>query len=197
MRTKILFALLVVGLSGAAQAELQDANLDGVMNQADSVVTIGFEELVSESTSYTEDGYLITTTGALRTTGQRGNPPPEVYAASSSQTNTLSAADEAPFSLRSIQLAGGPSVGGIWPQTITFTGLLSGGGSVTQSFVVTGSNENSIDISNWQTFVFDYADFQNVVSVSWQPQFTLADNITVGFLTKARPVVIFGDSFED
>jgi len=136
---------------------------------------IGFDTLVYGSTSYTEDGYVLTAlTGALRTSGQ-GNPGNEMYSASSAQTDTLSAVSGALFDLVSIELSGGPSIGGTWPQTVVFTGALAGGGSVVQSFSVVGTADWP---NNWQLFNFD-PGFQDLTSVSWTPAFTRADNITI------------------
>jgi len=158
-----------------------------------SAVVIGFEDLVSESTSYTEDGFSIATTGALRTNvgTPRGNPPPEMYAAQTNQTNTLTRVDGGSFDLVSIELAGGPEIGGVWPQMVTFTGMLAGGGSVMQSFSVAGTADAVPN--NWQLFNFS-SEFVALASVSWTPEYTLADNVVV---QPSNPLVVDPDASTD
>ena len=72
---------------------------------------------------------------------------------------TLTKDDGAAFAIKSIDLAG---LNNDNPQTVTFTGQLSGGGTIMQSFELDGS-----EFMNQKTFEFD-PSFASVTSVSFE-----------------------------
>jgi hypothetical protein len=146
-----------------------------------NAVTIDFQSLehadaleTLHGTSYSEDGFTITATslysfGTLHpfyrgsTTLRNGNQ---------GTSTTLAATDSSAFNLTSIDFAEVD----MGMATVNFTGNLSGGGTVTQSFILDGIFTTG---SGLQTFLF--RGFNNVTSVVWNTEspFHQFDNIEV------------------
>jgi hypothetical protein len=75
-----------------------------------------------------------------------------------------------PFDLRSIAL--GPINGSVGPQSVTFTGTLAGGGTVTETFATDGT-------ANLTPFYFG-SEFSDLVAVEWNAGGMNFDNIEAG-----------------
>lgn len=122
---------------------------------------------------YTSQGFSLTSTagGFVFNSPDTGNGAPQVvgnnpfyagangFASFAPATITLTRLDAQPFSLLSIDLARNFAFDP--PPTVTFTGAISGGGSITESFSVTSTSPPLV----FQGFTF--AGFTDVTSVSW------------------------------
>jgi len=144
------------------------------VRQADAgPATMAFEGLVAGSAAHLEAGLRLEAVAAGGSPGQ--------LASASSVTGTavaahavddvfiLADADRHPFRLVSVD------VGSSSAAVLTFTGTLTDGGTVTQTFEL-------IPGGSLQRLTFD-GDFVDLVSVQWTPGSTLADNVAV-----ARPL---------
>ncbi|MCX9155070.1 PEP-CTERM sorting domain-containing protein [Niveibacterium sp. 24ML] len=129
---------------------------------------ISFDSLEQSGTSftslssYTEDGFQITSTSNNFASAQQGNTgwyfgSASLFNNSSGATTTLAKVSGGTFALNSIDLAPASKFWGLGA-TISFVGQLSGGGTVNQSFTVD-------DGYFFQTFTF--SGFSNLNSVSW------------------------------
>lgn len=144
-------APLSAGLSQAASIVLTFDNLNPT-NQ-DVLFVIG---------PYQSQGFSLSSTLGFNTygTGESG-----FYAGSPSLSPiagsavVLTQSDGSPFSLSSIALARNFDFDP--PPTVTFTGKLAGGGTVTQAFTVTTPTGTAA----FQTFHF--TDFNDVIAVDW------------------------------
>ena len=122
---------------------------------------------------YMSQGFILTSTsgGFVFNSPDTGNGSPQTignnpfYAGANGlaafvpATITLSQTNGDPFSLLSIDLARNFAFD--LPPSVTFTGTLAGGGTVSETFTVTTSSPPLI----FQTF--DFTGFTNVTSVSW------------------------------
>jgi hypothetical protein len=167
--------IVVTLVLAATGAPVSAGNI--VLNFSD----IGAEnpEPTSVSSPYQSQGYTLTSTnGWAFNSPDRGNgttqtPGSNLYyaganalAAFAPATITLTQTNGNPFSLLSIDLARNFEFDA--PPTVTFTGTLEGGGTVTDTFTVTTLPPPSPPA--FQTFTF--TGFDDVTSVSWdQPQF--------------------------
>jgi hypothetical protein len=136
-----------------------------------SPTTLDFESLGNSTydtyiSSYSQNGYDLTSSnGDLYKVGTANSyysgsvalyaVPYYYYYYNTTATMTLKRADGKPFSLLSIDL----STVSYYDPTVTFTGTLKTGGTVTQSFAVTTYG------SNVQTFQF--TNFKNLTQVQW------------------------------
>lgn len=122
---------------------------------------------------YTSQGFTLTSTsgGFVFNSADTGNGAPQTpgnnpyyagangLAAFSPATITLTRANGRPFSLLSIDLARNFAFDPA--PTVTFTGTLAGGGTVSETFTVTSASPPL----TFQTFAF--AGFTGLTSVSW------------------------------
>ena len=167
-------------------------------------VTIDFQALehvdtlqADHGTTYTEDGFTLTGTipfggsssffsnGTLRTT-------PSVYKGSTALFNgtisgitTLTANSGSAFNLFSIDLAELDNL----TSTVTFTGNLQAGGTVSQAFTMDGISGFGFGFET-----FNFSGFTNVTSVTWQQflPFHQFDNIVVSAVPVPAAVWLFG-----
>jgi hypothetical protein len=169
-----LVLVLLVWIAGQARADL---------------VTLHFEDVALPPTGlgslivYDAQGYTLASTSGFSSRGpgtDSSNYTPETspgsgvvstsLAAFSPGTITLVRDDGGAFNLDSIDLArefrfNTPDVGQAYP-VVTFTGVTSGGGLVTESFTADQAG------FSFATFAFS-SDFTGLLSVSWQqPPFT-------------------------
>lgn len=159
-------------------------------------VTIDFESLEQAGTgqpihgsSYMEDDFTITVASGNLHTNALGNP---LYIDSTAMffglqgvDGTLTADLGSAFSLssidlRKVNLIPGPT------STLTFTGFLLGGGTVTQDFTLSGN-------TSFNTFNFD-SRFDNLTKVVWRNSdpFHEFDNIVVSTVPVPAAVWLFG-----
>jgi hypothetical protein len=162
-------------------------------SRADTITFSTFEQagagLIHTSDPYFESGYRLQNLSELYV-AQQSNL---LYAGSAGMHErvangliTLSRQDGATFTLSSIDLSTLRS-GGSSP-AVVFVGVLSGGGTVTQSFTPT--------VFGFNTFVFS-SSFTNLVSVSWHQgtdemfahQF---DNIVVSNVPEPATMLLLG-----
>ena len=99
---------------------------------------------------------------------------------------TLSRVDGGTFTLNSIDLS--VLINGGTSPAVVFTGFLSGGGTVTQSFTPT--------TFGFQTFTFN-SSFTNLTSVRWfqgteESRAHQFDNIVIGEVPEPASMVLFG-----
>ncbi len=132
--------------------------------------------LAGDGTNYTQNGFTFTNTGtthALVTWGTGstnhplgGNPATSLLAFYDTTPLGIAAADNSPFSLLGIDLAGG-GANQLATETfgVTFTGHIVGGGTVAQTFTV----NNFQGSPHLQTFTF--SGFSNLASVSFTQGF--------------------------
>jgi len=130
---------------------------------ADTITFSGLEQagssLIHVSDPYFESGYRIQNLSELYVAQQSHS----IYAGSAGMHErvsngliTLSRADGGAFTLTSINLS--TLIPGGTSPAVVFTGVLAGGGTVTQTFTPT--------VFGFQTFVFN-SSFINLLSVSW------------------------------
>jgi hypothetical protein len=154
-----------------------------VTGQVQAAIILDFESLKHEDAtllpygdSYAEDGFNLTETGPyeLSTFGtqeDRFSGSTALFSNSIGGEVTLTKAGGGSFALDSINLA---ELNGSDVADVTFTGLLSGGGTTTQTFTLDGNAFGQ------ETFFFD-ASFDSVTSVSWvqESPFHQFDDITI------------------
>lgn len=161
---------------------------------ADSVV-IDFEDVRSPTGSmfvgdtYTSmHGFTLTAISAFRVVGESalnwsGSAALNNDSFDDDKITTLTQTNGNPFTLTSIDLAELCLGFGICPSgapSVTFTGNLFGGGTVTQTFTLDGIEETSRPFLALETFSFR-SDFTNLTSVTWSQvvPFHQFDNIVV------------------
>jgi hypothetical protein len=131
-----------------------------------------FDGLVPGGTyaSYAERGYTLTPSdGVSIFVGYNFGPvttAPYVYPSTNGRFTLGSAR---PFDVRSIDL--GPLADSVGPRTVTFTGTLAAGGTVSQTFTTGGA-------FSLTPFAFGPA-FTRLTSLEWDPSLTIADNVVV------------------
>lgn len=158
---------------------------------ADTTFIIGFDGLTQQTNTYTEDGFVLTCDAfphacAFNVGFTVGNPPPNMFPASTFQVNTLARQNNGEFDLISMDVRE-LSTCCVNSKPINFTAVKMAGGTVSQTFNTDGT-------FGWQTFVF--SGFTNIISVSWDltnPDFPGAfDNIVLeiadGTPTNTPPV---------
>jgi hypothetical protein len=160
----------ITGRTGAATVTALAWLAVGGQGAWGRVVT--FDGLVpgSTNTTYTEDGYTFTPTGANIFVGSNFGPvttAPYIFPSSIGADFHLAA--PRPFALRSVDL--GPLSTPSGPQTVTFTGTLAGGGTVSKTFTTAGT-------FGLQTFNLP-ATFTGLTSVDWDPASSILDNVVV------------------
>ncbi len=163
----------------------------GDVNEAPEAVVLDFESLASSTDSfvypggptYSEDGYILTNLsydgGASGFTAP-GSSNSEYYAGSTALYNSyidgvteLRAADGSVFNMLSIDISEFNTFHGNGvPRTVTFTGEISGGGTVEETFVTDG-------VFGSETFAF--SNFMNLTSATWtnSDPYHQFDNINV------------------
>ena len=133
-------------------------------------VTIDFQSLehidaleAFHGTSYSEDGFTITATSLYSFGTQHPSYRGSTTLRNGNQgtSTTLAATGGGAFNLTSIDL-GEVDTG---MATVNFTGYLSGGGTVTQSFTLDGNFSTG---SGLETFTFN--GFKNITSVVWDTE---------------------------
>lgn len=175
---RILMSLLaVLGMAGSSPA---------------SAVVIDFEALAQTSTGftfpgnvYTEDGFSVTNINgfgfAVPGSGQVNwyTGSTAMFINGSNNTASLARVGGGSFDLISIDLSE-IDVGRLGPTPVTFTGHLTGGGTVVQSITLNG-------VFGMETMVF--SGFTNLSSVTWQQLFEYHqfDNIVVQAVGVSAP----------
>jgi hypothetical protein len=134
----------------------------------------------SSSSTYSEDGLLLSTpSGLLRvganTVNRPNNGTPHVATFSTQTPMAIRRGDGGVFHLLSVDLAEYSYVQNV-PKTITFTGVKSGGGNVTTSFTLDGSIDSTGPLADFQTFTFP-ASFRDLVSAGVSDVVYAMDNL--------------------
>ncbi|NUU01821.1 PEP-CTERM sorting domain-containing protein [Herbaspirillum robiniae] len=165
-----IFSLFAVFLSATAAATPVTIGFDPL-----TVAGTGWTSIVhnvsATETSYTESGFVLSTTG--NTPGQSGfgsahTGQTDYYFGSTSLFNddtnggvtVLSKQGGGSFSLISMKIAAMTNTWSFYPgqEYVVFTGLLASGGTVSQSVLL-------LNNTSFQTV--DFSGFTDVVSVSW------------------------------
>lgn len=141
--------------------------------------TITFSGLVvgGSTNSYTESGYTLVgqtcgNYGCIYASDYGLTPPAKAaYLAASSLTFKLASNNGAPFSLSSLKLRNLNSTVGA--QSLTFTGNLAGGGTVSHTVTTVAG---SLDYAKFML----PATFTNLSSVTWSPNLTVVTDVKVG-----------------
>lgn len=147
-------------------------------------VMITFSGLVAggSTNSYTESGYTIAGQFNGVTCATQNSciyasaygltaPTKAAYLATSSLTFKLQSSNAAPFSLSSLKLRNlNSSVGA---QSVTFTGTLAGGGTVSHTATTTAGSVA------YEKFMFP-TTFSNLAHITWSPNLTVVTEIKVG-----------------
>jgi hypothetical protein len=159
------------------------AMLVAITGQVQAAIILDFESLRHEDATrqshgnfYAEDGFDFTETGSREfgtfgTQEDRFSGSTALFSNSIGGVITLTEAEGGTFALDSINLA---ELNESSVADVTFTGLLSGGGTTTQTFTLDGNAFGQ------ETFFFD-ASFDSVTSVSWvqESPFHQFDDITI------------------
>jgi hypothetical protein len=160
---------------------LTSVRWDPVIASMDSVSvehgpTMTFKGLVPGNSylSYSENGFRLDpivagTLLAGNTTGAAGEWP-YTFASHVVTRFRYTADGDKPFDLYGIDI--GSLNGSVGPQSVTFTGTLAGGGTVTETFATDGT-------ANLTPFYFG-SEFSNLVAVEWNAGGMNFDNIEAG-----------------
>jgi len=177
----LMSALLMVGATCTAQAAVID--FESLAHNDDQIVDHG--------AIYEEEGFRLTNTAADPSFATYGTALDGWYVGSTALINdnaggttVLTSMDGGLFRMNSIALAELYAMEE--PFSVTFTGLLSNGSTVSQVFSLDG-------LFGAETFAFDSA-FTNLVSVSWlqSEYFHQFDNIDVVPVPEPSTFFLFG-----
>ncbi|MCZ6481806.1 MAG: hypothetical protein O6757_00955, partial [Alphaproteobacteria bacterium] len=180
---------------GKLPQELIDALSQLFVIDFDTLLSVG-SGFIGVGSPYTEDGFSLSTDGffefaSWQTLSANFPGSPALFDNTPGDITVLTLDGGGSFDLESIDLSEAFAIGGVG--TYTFTGELSGGGTVTQTFTLDGT-------FGFETFNFG-DDFNDVISVEFGAQlspFYQFDNIgivpDVAFFKQLTVDGIIGDS---
>jgi len=169
---KVMLALAVLGLTIIPWVHADSVVIDFESLMVNDAVTI---HTIFGST-YSEDGFTLTTGGSLRFFGNldsRFSGSTALFNGVPNGITELTQTNGNPFTLTSIDLA---ELNGSNVASVTFLGNLFGGGTVTQTFTLDGMAFGA------ETFSFSNV-FTNLTSVTWVQErpFHQFDNIGIDY----------------
>jgi hypothetical protein len=130
---------------------------------AASAAVIAFDGFAGGS-SWSEDGYTIATANGFFLVSNFGDSQPSMFPFRTNTVVEVTRDGGGAFDFVSVMLR--ELNGNVGAQTLTFTGTLAGGGTVSQTVTTDGVCCSGLSANDFEVFSFGSA-FTNLLSVSW------------------------------